>query len=134
MRCRLLPPTFTSSTQSHLSTFGSPCAHLFFFLTAAFCLLASTSPSASHLLALISWITLMICFPAHTGALNPARIHGTVLSILFALAASSAPALQGFRKSVLGAGWAGEPGWVEVAEWSVFRRDGERSGEENERR
>lgn len=75
----------------------------------------------------------MICLPAQTGALSPARIQGTVLSILLARAASSAPALHGLRNRVLGTGFAGEPGWVEVAE-SCWRRDGERSGEEKERR
>lgn len=76
----------------------------------------------------------MICLPTQTGALKPAKTHGTVLSILFALAASRAPALQGLRNSVLGTGFAGEPGWVEVAEPLALRRDGERRGEENERR
>ena len=77
------------------------------------------------------------------GALSPARIHGTVLSILFARAASRAPALQGLRKRVLGMGWAGEPGWVDEAmveesgllEFGLMaRREGVRSGEEKERR
>ena len=34
---------------------------------------------------------------------------------------------------MLGTGFAGDPGWVEVTE-SFWRRDGERRGEENERR
>lgn len=69
-----------------------------------------------------------------TGALRPAKIHGTVLSILLALAASRAPALQGLRKSELGTGRAGEPNWMEVPELLVLRRDGDRRGEEKERR
>lgn len=85
----------------------------------------------------------MTCLPRQTGALRPARIQGTVLSILFALAASRAPALQGLRKRVLGAGLAGWPGWVEDARvegWLgsllgfVLRRDGVSKGEEKERR
>ena len=49
-------------------------------------------------------MTLMICFPNMTGLLTPAKIHGTVESILFARAISNAPALQGFMKMLLGAG------------------------------
>jgi hypothetical protein len=95
----------------------------------------ATSPSANQRLAFTIWITLMICFPTMTGALMPTRIHGTVESILFARAISNAPALQGLTKML---GWAGEPGWAEVPvllpEASVMRREGERSGEEKERR
>ena len=72
----------------------------------------------------------------------PAKHHGTKLSILFALAISRAPADHGFAKSILGFGCAGEPGWAggaalrqEGFEGSVgTRRDGERRGEEKERR
>jgi len=54
---------------------------------------------------------------------------------LFALAISNAPALQGFTKMLLGDGCAGEPGWVETEAPSVVaRREGERRGEEKERR
>ena len=109
-------------------------SHKVFFIAFAFRLLFSTSPSANHLLALTSWMTLMICFPMQMGALSPAKIQGTVLSILLALAASRAPALHGLRKSVLGTGCAGEPNWTEVPELLVLRRDGDRSGEEKERR
>lgn len=106
-------------------------------------LLAATSPSPNHLLALTSWITLIICLPAMGRKLIPARIHGTVLSILFALAISSAPADHGFVKSILGLGCAGEPGWAGDAaliEEDGFKgsegttREGERYGEEKERR
>ena len=70
-----------------------------------------------------------------TGKLIAARIHGKVLSILFALAISKAAALHGFANIVVGFGWAGEPGWVEtIPLYSVLRRDGERRGEEKERR
>lgn len=56
-------------------------------------LLASMSPSASHLLALTSWITFTTCLKAMTGKLTPVITQGQKLSILFALAISSAPAL-----------------------------------------
>ena len=56
-----------------------------FLLGSPIFLLCSISPSASHLLALTSCTTLMICLPAMTGNDTAARIHGTVLSILFAL-------------------------------------------------
>jgi len=48
------------------------------------------SPSASHLLALMSWITLIHCLPSIIGAEMMARIQGTVESILFALDAQLA--------------------------------------------
>src|ERR1700760_1372922 len=66
--------------------------------------LCSRSPSASHLLALTSWMTLMTCLPSMTGPETIARIQGTVLSILFARASSMAPADQGLVKSRLGFG------------------------------
>jgi hypothetical protein len=47
--------------------------------------LSSRSPSASHLLALMSWMTLIHCLPNMTGKEMTARIQGTVESILFAL-------------------------------------------------
>ena len=65
----------------------------------------------------------------------PAKIQGTVLSILFALAISMAPALHGFVKRALNFGWAGDPGWVEaMPSLLVWSRDGERRGEEKESR
>lgn len=72
--------------------------------------LAARSPSPNHLLALMSWMTFITCFPSMTGELMAARTHGTVLSILFALAISKAPADQGFANSKDGFGCAGEPG------------------------
>jgi hypothetical protein len=44
----------------------------------------------------------MNCLIAMMGKETPVMIHGTVLSILFARANSSAPALQGLAKSVPG--------------------------------
>jgi len=67
-------------------------------------LLISKSPSASHRLALTSCTMLRNCFPAITGKDTPAMIHGHVLSILFALANSSAPALYGLANSIDGTG------------------------------
>ena len=67
----------------------------------------------------------------------PAIIQGTVESILFARASSNAPALHGFAKSEAAEGWDGLPGWSEAAESPLFatcRRDGDRYGDENERR
>jgi hypothetical protein len=79
----------------------------------------------------------MACFANITGKLTPARIQGTVLSILFALASSMAPADQGFVKMADSLGCAGEPGTADEggdgSEGGV-RRDGESSGEEKERR
>lgn len=76
------------------------------------------------------------CFPAMTGNDTPAMIHGHVLSILFALANSSAPALYGLAKSIDGTGCAGLPGCVD--EPGVlgrgWRREGDRMGDEKERR
>ena len=78
----------------------------------------------------------MVCLASMTGVLIPTKIHGTVEDILFALAISSAPALHGLTKILLGVGCAGEPGCVEVVPWSsiVARREGERSGDEKDRR
>lgn len=64
----------------------------------------------------------------------PAMAQGTVLSILLARASSIAQAEPGAAKRVE-EGWEGEPGRVEepgVEE--VGRREGERVGEEKERR
>jgi hypothetical protein len=70
------------------------------------------------------------------GAETPVITQGQKLSILFARASSNAPALHGLAKSIDGAGWAGLPGCVDEATspptgWSS---DGERMGEENDRR
>lgn len=110
---------------------------VFLFLGNPIALLACTSPSASHLLALTNWTTLIICFVAITGKLTPASTHGQKLSILFARASSSAPALYGLVKICRSRDeltWA--PWWIAAAVWSgtVWRREGERSGEEKERR
>ena len=78
--------------------------HIALRLKRAASLLAARSPSASHLLAFTSWMTLIICFPAMIGKLMMASIHGTVLSILLARAISKAPALHGLMKIVLGFG------------------------------
>jgi len=69
----------------------------------------------------------MICFPAIARKLIPARIHGTVLSILFARAISIAPADHG---CINGDGF-GAAGVVAVVD---SRREGVRNGEEKERR
>jgi hypothetical protein len=46
-----------------------------------------------------------------------------------------APALQGFVNMELNLGCAGEPGWTEVAVSElVWRSDGDKRGEEKERR
>ena len=64
----------------------------------------------------------------------PAIAQGILLSILLARASSIAQALPGAAKRVE-AGKDGEPGWVERPGWSeVGRREGERVGEEKERR
>ena len=67
-----------------------------------------------------------------TGAETTARIQGTVLSILFALACSIAPALHGFGRML--AGTLGEPGWIEENSPFSAKRDGERYGEEKDSR
>jgi hypothetical protein len=72
---------------------------------------------------------LRACLKAMTGKHTPAMIHGTVESILLALANSSAPALYGFRKSDAAGGAAGVPGWRVVADPSgvaICRSDGDR--------
>lgn len=97
----------SSRSQSH-----SPVnlSYFTFLLVIPALFLAATSPSPNHRLALTSWMTLITCFPAITGALIAARIHGTVLSILFALAISKAPADHGLANNVLTFGCAGDPG------------------------
>ena len=81
-------------------------------------------------------MTLRICFPAIIGKDTPAITHGQKLSILFARASSSAPALYGLAKSVDGAGCDGLPGWAEEpGEFGIgCKREGERIGDEKERR
>lgn len=74
----------------------------------------------------------MICLPNITGKDTPARIQGTVLSSLFARAISIAPADQGFVNKRDGFGAAGLPGCS--VEGEGCRSEGERSGEEKERR
>jgi hypothetical protein len=77
----------------------------------------------------------MICFPSITGRLIAAIAQGSVESILFALANSNAPALCGLNRR--DPGLLGFPGWSVVGPSPCFvtsRRDGERSGEEKERR
>lgn len=91
---------------------------------------ASTSLLARVLLALIICAMFRYCFRIMTGPETTARIHGTVLSILFALASSIAAALQGFGRMLLGT--FGEPGWAEVASPVGAKSEGERYGEEND--
>ena len=92
------------------------------------------SPSANHLLAFINCSTLRNCLKAITGLDIPAMNHGTVLSILFARASSIAQALPGVARSDAAAGSRGLPGCAELGESEGDSRDGERIGEENERR
>lgn len=78
------------------------------------------------------------CLNTITGALIKVSAHGTVLSILFALAISIAAALNGFGKSRDGLGEAGEPGyrlvgWVEL-ESEEGRSAGVMMGELKQRR
>ena len=72
-----------------------------------------------------------------TGNEAPANTHGQNESSLFARASSSAPADQGLANNEAAEGCEGLPGWrvpgVEVSSLSC-RRDGERRGEEKERR
>ena len=68
------------------------------------------------------------------GKVIPARAQGTELSILLALASSIAHALPGVAKNA-DAGWEGLPGWADdPGEFSAGSNDGERIGEEKERR
>lgn len=74
------------------------------------------------------------CFSNITGAEITAMIHGTVLSILLARASSIAQAEPGAAKSCEE---RGEPGWrVDggESEEEGGRSEGERMGEEKERR
>ena len=86
------------------------------FLESPFASLDLMSTSASHLLALTSWITLMNCFAAMAGKLTMTMTQGQNEPILFARAISSAPALNGSGKICLQketlateVGWTGPP-------------------------
>lgn len=71
------------------------------------------------------------------GKLTPAITQGQKESILLARASSSAPALYGFAKSDAIDTCEGLPGCSEeplVLSDVVWRREGERRGEEKERR
>lgn len=72
-----------------------------------------------------------------TGKEIPAITHGQNESILFARASSNAPALYGLAKRDAADGLEGFPGTREAPAsplLTTWRRDGERRGEENERR
>lgn len=97
----------------------------------------SRSPSASQRLALTSWTIFIHCFPNMMGKLTPAITQGQKESILFARASSSAPALYGLAKSDAIETCEGLPGCIDAAlalSGVVWRSEGERSGEEKERR
>ena len=95
----------------------------------------SRSPSASHLLALTSCTTLIICLPDMIGKDTPAMTHGHHESILLARASSSAPALYGLGNMLRSDGYAGDPGCADCgASPSGLRREGDSVGEEKERR
>lgn len=72
------------------------------------------------------------------GAEMPVMTHGQKLSILFARASSRAPALQGLEKRLDNGATAGDPGCAEAAPSpsppTGWRREGDRIGEEKERR
>ena len=72
----------------------------------------------------------MNCLPAITGAEIPVRTHGQKLSILFARASSSAPALHGLAKMVDSDACAA----LAPASPTGSRSDGDRVGDEKERR
>lgn len=83
----------------------------------------------------------MNCFPAMIGAEMPVMTHGQKLSILLARASSRAPALQGLAKRLDSGARAGEPGCAEAEPSPTppsppmgWRRDGDKVGEEKERR
>lgn len=96
---------------------------------------SSKSPSASHLLALINWTTLITCFPNMMGNDTMAAIHGIVESILFARAISMAPADHGEVKSRDGFGAGGLLSTVAgVIPERGSRSCGDNIGDEKERR
>lgn len=75
------------------------------------------------------------------GAEMPVMTHGQKLSILFARASSRAPALQGLEKRLDSGATAGDPGCAEAVPSPAppspptgWRREGDRVGEEKERR
>jgi len=106
-------PYYSSAT----SLTQSIAHHLLFFLLSrpAF-FLSLLSPSANHLLALISCTTFTPCLNAITGAQAIVKIHGTVLSILFARAISIAAAENGDGKRRDGVGWNGSMGEAPTGE------------------
>ncbi len=72
-----------------------------------------------------------------TGKLIPAMTHGQNESILLALASSSAPALYGFAKREATEMCEGLPGCSVlplIPSGDVCKSEGERSGDEKERR
>ena len=91
------------------------------------------SPSANHLLALINCTTFSHCLNSMIGDDMMAIAQGNVLSILFARASSIAHALPGLASSAA-AGFIGLPGCAEAGEPLLERSEGERMGEEKERR
>ena len=76
----------------------------------------------------------MICFASMMGALMIMQIHGTVESILFARAASIAPAENGDAKNMLGLGAAGVPGLSDEGLEESAKSVGLRYGEEKDSR
>jgi hypothetical protein len=109
----------------------------FFFLGNPAALRAATSPSANHLLALMSCTTLMICLAAMMGKLTMHRTQGQNESILLMRAISSAAALCGLVKIWLSSEeltWA--PSLMASAAWdgTCSNRCGEIKGELNESR
>lgn len=100
-------------------------------------LLISMSPSASQRLALTNCTILIHCLPNMIGKLTPAMTQGQKESILLARASSRAPALYGFAKREAIETCEGLPGCRELAlllSGLAWRREGERRGEEKERR
>ena len=130
--------TCISSVDANINIPHSPdISYLYLFFRgnpAAF--LMAISPSANHLLALTNCTTLMPCLTNMTGRLIPTITQGQKESILFARASSNAAALYGFKRRDA-AGEPGFPGWSVVAALPsllTWSRDGERYGEENDRR
>ena len=118
--------------------YSGKTSRLYLFLSKPACFLIFLSPSANHLLASTSWMTLTICLKAMTGKLIAQRIQGTVLSILLARAYSIAAAEKGEAKNAEGLGTAGEPG-TRVSGSPMLppfagRRLGVMVGEEKQRR
>jgi len=77
----------------------------------------------------------MTCFNTMMGADASVKIHGTVLSILFARAISIAAALNGLGNNRDGVGWYGVTGVVPfVSRPAEGKSAGVMSGEEKQRR